>query len=94
VEARELIGAAGLIILDVRSDTERQSSGIAGAVGMNYFDEAFIDKLLAMDRSRPYLVYCRTGRRSLRVCTWMQNSGFEEVYHLDGGLESWIEANR
>ena len=88
-EAKALIESEHPVILDVRTDKEQETDGIPGAIGMNYLDEGFIDRLLRLDRSKTYLVYCRTGRRSLRVCTWMKNSGFDQVYHLEHGFEFW-----
>lgn len=92
--ADALIERPELVILDVRTEQEQKQAGIPNSVGIDYFSEEFIDRLLGMDRERPYLVYCRTGRRSLRVCLWMQNSGFAEVYHLDGGFDAWSSQNR
>lgn len=90
----ELLLEKDLVILDVRTPAERDQDGLPGAVGMNYFDDDFIEKLLALDRDRPYLVYCRTGRRSLRVCTWMRNSGFDHLFHMDGGLLRYRESEK
>lgn len=74
------------IILDVRTEDEYPAGAIGKAVNLNYLGEAFLDQLEALDPEKKYFVYCRTGRRSIRVCTLMQNSGFREVYNLDGGL--------
>ena len=88
-EARDLMREKDVVVIDVRTPEEYSGTSIDGAVSMNYLDDGFIDELMSLDRSASYLVYCRTGRRSLRVCTWMKNSGFSEIFHLDGGLDSW-----
>jgi len=44
-----------------------------------------VDELDLLDKSKTYYVFCRTERRSLRVCLLMKNSNFQ-VYHLDGEI--------
>ena len=88
-EARNLIGEKDPFIIDVRTSQEFNGNSIEGATHMDYFDDGFIEKLMSLDKSQHYLVFCRTGRRSLRVCTWMNNSGFQKIHHLDGGLDAW-----
>ena len=53
----------------------------------------FWDQIEALDTNKTYLIYCRTGRRSLRACTLMKNGGFdkEKVFNLDGGMTAWEE---
>ncbi len=36
-----------------------------------------------------YLVYCRSGRRSVRACTLMRNAGIKRLIHLDGGINAY-----
>ena len=73
-------------ILDVRTQEEFSTGALPGAINLNYLGEEFLDRLENLDPQKKYFVYCRTGRRSIRVCTLMKNSGFREVYNLDGGL--------
>ena len=76
-----------VIVLDVRTDQEYQSGRpIPGSRHLNYLGYAFLDQLEALEKDSAYFVYCRTGRRSVRTCTLMKNSGFSNVFHLDGGL--------
>ncbi|MCB0618958.1 MAG: rhodanese-like domain-containing protein [Saprospiraceae bacterium] len=77
------------IVLDVRTPEEMQSGApLERAVGFDYLSHDFIDRLEQLDPKQTYYVYCRSGRRSTRVCTLLKNTGFEQVYNLDGGLKS------
>jgi rhodanese-related sulfurtransferase len=76
-------------LLDVRTLAEFEAGALPGAEHLDYLGEEFLDRLDGLDPSRTYLVYCRSGRRSLRVCTLMKNAGFSRVYNLDGGLVAW-----
>ncbi len=67
-DAAALIGAhAGnpaFVLLDVRTPEEFAHGRIAGAVNLDYRGADFQGDLARLDRSRTYLVYCRTGNRS------------------------------
>ena len=77
------------ILLDVRTASEYQYGSIAQATNMDYLAYDFLDRLEQLDPSKTYYVYCRSGRRSTRACTLMANSGFINIFHLDGGLNHW-----
>lgn len=76
-------------IIDVRTQAEFDAWHIPGALHMDYFGPNLIEQMEALDKNKPYLIYCRSGRRSVRVCVLMKNSGFQEVYNLDGGIKEW-----
>lgn len=80
------------VVLDVRTEAEFEQGALPGAIHLNYLDYGFLDRLDNLDKEATYLVYCRTGRRSIRTCLLMQNSGFRRVFNLDGGLSAWKAA--
>lgn len=86
---RALEQETGALLLDVRTPSEYEDWAIPQSINIDYLSYDLIDQLEKLDRDQTYFVYCRTGRRSIRVCTLMRNSGFEEVYNLEGGLLAW-----
>ena len=78
-------------VLDVRSAGEYATHHLPGAVNVNYLGPDFLDALDKLDPDKTYLVYCRSGRRSVRACTLMKNAGFTHLVHLDGGLNAYQE---
>ncbi|AEE49849.1 rhodanese-like domain-containing protein [Haliscomenobacter hydrossis] len=78
------------VVLDVRTLAEFEAEHLPAAIHMDYFGADLIEKMDALDKSKTYLVYCRSGRRSVRVCVLMRNSGFEKIYNLDGGMKMWV----
>jgi rhodanese-related sulfurtransferase len=41
----------------------------------------------------PKLVfYCRSGARSAQACVFMNMRGHSDVYHLRGGINSWVQS--
>ena len=86
---RALEQESGALLLDVRTPAEYEDWAIPQSINIDYLSYDLIDQLEKLDRAQTYFVYCRTGRRSIRVCTLMRNSGFEGVYNLEGGLVAW-----
>jgi rhodanese-related sulfurtransferase len=78
-----------LQILDVRTPAEVAKGKIKGAKVANVMSSDFQSQIAKLDKSKPYLVYCRSGNRSLNACRIMQQAGFEQVYNLSGGYGSW-----
>lgn len=87
-EFQERSAIAESVIMDVRRVDEIHDGKFPKAIHIDYFSADLVDQLEVLDHDVPYFVYCRSGRRSLRVCALMRNAGFKEVHNLDGGLIS------
>lgn len=90
---RNNINNENFVILDVRTNQEYLTSYISGAVNLDFYAEDFLLHLSKLDKSKIYLVYCRSGRRSLLTVQMMleDDLGFESVYNLKNGIRSWKE---
>ena len=95
-EARELLGKRsgnpGFVLLDVRTQKEFDAERIAGAVIVDYNSPSFREKIAKLDRSKSYLVYCRTGNRTNGAVKVMRELGFPNVSVFPGGITKWKEA--
>ena len=78
------------ICLDVRTEAEYAQWHIDGAQNLSYLSTTLADDLEQLDPKKTYFVYCRTSRRSLRICQLMRNSGFQDVYHLKDGIKEHL----
>ena len=77
-------------ILDVRTADEVSEGIIPGAIHLDIFlGQGFLDGLEALDKSKNYYVYCRSGNRSGQACAIMQSVGFETANNLVGGFMEW-----
>lgn len=81
--------AAGAVWLDVRYPSEYQYDRLPGAINVPLAEVR--NAFASMDRSREYIVYCQSGRRSAAACFLFAQRGFH-VSMLDGGL--WAAAGR
>ncbi len=78
-----------IVILDVRTPGEFKSGHLKGAKNIDFRADDFQKKLEKLDRSKPYLVHCRSGGRSTSSLAVFKKLGFREVYHMDGGMIGW-----
>lgn len=73
-------------LFDVRTDRERQTASIAGAI---FLDAAGKDALEALDKSTPVVFHCHHGGRSQAAAEHYLGQGYKNVYNLAGGIEAW-----
>ena len=95
-EARDLLakrsGDPRFVLLDVRTPKEFQAERIEGAGMVDYRSPSFRDEMAKLDREKTYLVYCRTGNRTVGALKVMRELGFRNVLHLSSGITKWKEA--
>ncbi len=82
-------GNPDFVIIDVRTPEEFISGHLENALNLNFNADAFRDELRGLDIDKTYLIYCRSGNRSARAATVMEELGFREVYDM-GGITDWI----
>jgi rhodanese-related sulfurtransferase len=96
-QAREMMGASGTVVIDVRDAPEVEKSGkVAGAVhvsrGMLEFradpESPYHDKNFTRDKT--IIVYCASGGRSALSGKVLKDMGYERVYNL-GAFKDWAE---
>ncbi|MEQ9619796.1 MAG: rhodanese-like domain-containing protein [Deltaproteobacteria bacterium] len=79
------------IILDVRTAEEYSDGHIENSLNLDYKSDSFKDEVGKLDKSKTYLVHCRSGRRSEAASKIMEETGFLNIYELDGGIKGWEE---
>lgn len=90
-EFRTKMAEEGIVILDVRTPEEIAEGKIDGAMELNFYDGDFAAKVAELEKDKTYLVYCRSGKRSLKACTLMEGQGFTRLYSLAGGYNAWSQ---
>ena len=77
------------VLLDLRTPPEFAAGHLEGAVNIDYYGAEFAARIGALDRSKTYLVYCRTGNRSGKALPLFDRLGFGSVIHLTHGIVAW-----
>ena len=77
--------------LDVRRPSEWAEGFIEGAVLVPLHD--LPARLPELDTGRPWTVHCKGGYRSAIAASFLQRSGFRQVFNLVGGFDAWRACN-
>ncbi len=94
-EAMNLIDQkADVVFLDVRTPEEIAEGMIPGAITADYRSDSFKQEISALDKSKSYIVYCRSGGRSVKASHIMSEAGFSDLMNMKGGYNSWKEVNQ
>jgi rhodanese-related sulfurtransferase len=83
----------GLILLDVRTDAERQSGAIRGSLHIPLGSLRSRMKELDRHRNREIVCYCASGSRSASAALLLKKNGFT-AGNLRGGMGEWNFAHR
>jgi len=77
------------LLLDCREPDEHAIARIEGArlIPMREIPERLAE--LEPWRSKPVVVHCHHGVRSLRVVQWLRQQGFAHAQSMRGGIDAW-----
>lgn len=80
------------ILIDIRTKEEIDTLGLIwkNALNLDIYKSDFSSKLDTLDKSKKYLIYCRSGNRTKSALNIMKEKWFIYVKDLNGGITSWI----
>lgn len=82
-----------IVVLDVRTPAEHAEGHLPGTVvNVDFKADNFREEAAKLDRDTAYLVHCRSGGRSTSSLEILEELGFKEIHHLDGGVLAWTES--
>lgn len=78
--------------IDVRTYQEYQEKRITG---FNYLMDVYvldgdISALDQLDKSKPIVLMCNSGNRSVDAAQIFWDAGFTEIYNLEDGIQGWM----
>ena len=82
-------GNPDFIILDVRTSAEFVDGHIENAINLDFYSETISEEIDQLNKSKIYLVYCRSGVRSLNSAKIMEGLNFSNVYNMLDGIIRW-----
>jgi rhodanese-related sulfurtransferase len=80
-----------MVLLDVRTPQEYASGYIPQAINLDVNNPNFAEQIQKLDPNKTYIVYCRTGNRSLLASQQMQAIGLKTIY-VEQGFSYWQQA--
>ena len=103
VDWNELVSNPDVVLVDTRNDYEVAIGTFEGAINPatasfselpGWVEREMLDggKLAAVDGKRPRVaMFCTGGIRCEKSTALMRSKGFDEVYHLEGGILKYLE---
>ncbi len=76
------------ILLDVRTENEVLVSTISDKSYHIPMNDIFL-RINELDCNKQIIVYCKSGKRSAKVCEYLNKNNFLDIYNLKGGILAW-----
>lgn len=88
-EMQNILDLEEVQLIDVRTPEEFNDGHIKNAQNINFYSDTFEEDILKLDKSKPVILYCKSGRRSAACSEKLVEAGFVKIYDLKGGITQW-----
>ena len=94
-EWNELISDPDVLVIDTRNEYECEIGTFKNAISPNTktfreFPE-FVNNKLGSDKNKKIAMFCTGGIRCEKATNYLLKQGYEDVYHLNGGILKYLE---
>ena len=90
-EMQTILHTEDVQLIDVRTTEEYNEGHIENSQNIDYKSPSFGEDILVLDKAKPVILYCRSGKRSGESSKILKKAGFVTVYDLEGGILKWKE---
>lgn len=90
-EVETIMQSKDVQLIDVRTSEEYQEGHILNAQNIDYNSPDFEVDITKLDKTKPVLLYCKSGNRSGKSSQIFLEAGFKIIYDLEGGITEWID---
>ena len=79
------------ILVDCREQAEWDESHVDGftLIPLSCFEQALE---VLKNKNQDIHIMCRSGKRSMNACMFLEENGYENLYNVEGGILAWKEA--
>ena len=83
---------SGSLLIDVREVDEYAEAHVAGStlIPLGQLQQRLQE--LGTDKSKPIVLICRSGRRSEKAQSILEQAGFSATSNVEGGMIAWQKA--
>lgn len=93
-EFSQMLAQPDVQLIDARTAKEYGQGHIEGAKNLDVLQPAEFEKEIQyLDKDKPVMVYCKSGKRSMKAAEILEENGFTEIINLDGGYKAWEDQN-
>lgn len=75
-------------LIDVRSLQEYKEEHLKGAINISVYEMQNKVENIVKDKNSIIIVYCKSGKRSMKAKLILENLGYKNVYNMEGGLDN------
>ncbi|OZV69381.1 thioredoxin [Winogradskyella aurantia] len=93
-EMQTILDVEDAQLIDVRTPEEFEEGHILNAQNIDFSSPTFDEEVNKLDKSRPVILYCRSGGRSAKCAEKMKEAGFKKIYDLEGGISKWQHSDK
>jgi rhodanese-related sulfurtransferase len=88
-EMQTLLELDDVQIVDVRTPEEYQDGFIDNSQNIDFNSPTFDEDITKLDKTKPVILYCKSGGRSAKCAEKLKDAGFVKIYDLKGGITQW-----
>ena len=92
VRLTHLMNREGATVIDIREAKDMAATKIIGAMHVPFSQLKDRINSLALDKTKPVVVYDARGQRATMAGGDLKAAGFTQLYSLTGGFKAWTEA--
>lgn len=93
-EMQSILELEDVQLVDVRTPKEHEEIHIVGSQNIDFMSPTFDEDILSLDKEKPVMLYCKSGRRSAICSKKMKEAGFKKIYDLEGGISKWKHSDK
>jgi rhodanese-related sulfurtransferase len=93
-EMQSILELEDVQLVDVRTAEEFAIEHIPNAQNIDFRSPTFDKDITKLDKSKPVVLYCKSGGRSSKCVKKMEDAGFKKIYELDGGISKWKHSKK
>ncbi len=88
-EMQTLLELEDVQIVDVRTPEEYKNGFIDNSQNIDFKSPTFDEDITKLDKTKPVILYCKSGGRSAKCSIKLKDAGFVKIYDLNGGITQW-----
>ena len=93
-EMQSILEMEDVQLIDVRTPEEFDEVRIVNAQNIDFSSPTFDEDIMKLDKSKPVILYCKSGGRSAQCAEKMKEAGFQKIYDLEGGISKWQHTDK
>ena len=88
-EMQTLIDQKDVQLVDVRTVSEYDEGHLINSQNIDFNSPTFDQDITKLDKTKPVILYCKSGGRSSKCAKKLQKAGFIKIFDLEGGITQW-----